>query len=213
VVVSLDNLKNSKPMKNGQDSACVVFKNIEMLKKNNVLFSIISVLDITKTTNGSNSAKYITENKVQWKMVIPTNFNFKDKVDDAIKIFKNALDILKEEKYPKHYVDFCGICPMNDRNFFICGCGENLLSINPNLDLTICNGLNNAVLGKFDVNLDEIIKNSKRNEYFYKDTIMQKCYDCFLLQKCYGGCKIFHETSIAFNTCRMKNPRRRAAGY
>jgi uncharacterized protein len=67
IQVSLDDLHNSKPLKNGVSSSSIVLKNIEQLEKANICYSINSVFDYEKSgTNGLKElVKYILTKKIR----------------------------------------------------------------------------------------------------------------------------------------------------
>jgi radical SAM protein with 4Fe4S-binding SPASM domain len=188
--VSFDGFNFSKPI-NGISTSDISIKNMNTLYDKKIKFSVYCVLN-NKTTSLLDTAKFLYEKDVFFKLVIPTTY---DNSYDENLIKKIILELKDFYKNKKILFDFQGYFTNN----MMCSCGKNFISILPDLTISPCNGEINISLGKFDKNFLNELRNNPNNKLFRENIIPSHCKNCEIYVICKGGCKEVHTDLTRLN--------------
>jgi radical SAM protein with 4Fe4S-binding SPASM domain len=213
IQVSLDDLDQSKPLKNNQNSPETVLKNIQKLQQAKIRFSINTVLNLETTEIIKDLAEYVCllktpqKNNIDWGLTISYAENDNAKIAVAVKILKDAITILKKNNYDISRKLRIQNIRLSDVN---CNChaGTPLsFAIGTNLEVYSCQSMiDKKPLGYFDENIKHLLESSVDNRYFYNRTLLPQCTDCTVLQWCRGGCRAINlkDRKATEVTCRIK---------
>lgn len=193
IQISLDDLENGKPFRDGQSSSEIVLKNIQKLQTRNIRFSINTVLDITKTKSLIPMANFVSSFKnLEWGLNASYTEKDKTKIEKVIKIFdecifqlvKNGFDIYNKLRFYNVTVgQFRGGCTT----------GVNSFAIGTNLEIWPCQAMcDQEFLEYFDEDIKETLMTSPLNEYFRERKMRPECSECTILGLCRGGCRATH---------------------
>jgi radical SAM protein with 4Fe4S-binding SPASM domain len=207
IQVSLDDLEDSKPLKNGESSSSIVLKNIEQLREAKISFSINTVFDYSKTKSLKKLADYVCSvNPSQWGLSASFTINEETYIDEIIDQIKLGLLRLKDN----------GFNVLNNLRFYnevvaqpgrTCEAGVSIFALGTNLEIWPCQSMiDQPPLGYFDENFTELLATSEGNKYFKNRTLLPQCTDCSVLNWCRGGCRAVHlsDMKAVEITCRIK---------
>jgi radical SAM protein with 4Fe4S-binding SPASM domain len=206
IQVSLDDLNNSKPLHTGESSAKVTLQNIKKLSEANVSFSINTVLDTDKTENLADLVEYICSLKnVDWGLNASYTLADETKAEKAIKLFKDAITELNKHNYNVYNrLRFYNMTL--SRKWGSCTAGTSIFALGTNLEVWPCQTLiDKPPLGYFDAHINDLLKTSEGNRYFYNRTLLPQCTDCNILEYCRGGCRSVHQDEQCVKvTCKIR---------
>ncbi|KKR80601.1 MAG: Radical SAM domain protein [Candidatus Daviesbacteria bacterium GW2011_GWA2_40_9] len=112
--------------------------------------------------------------------------------------FKKIIDqIIRLQDKTKLHIGFCTAVPfcldarLPEYGLLAnCGAGVSLLVISPDGEVRICNQSDTSYGNILKHNLIEIWKDKNLDEFRNKSWVIVPCKDCFLFNKCLGGCKV-----------------------
>jgi sulfatase maturation enzyme AslB (radical SAM superfamily) len=162
IQVSLDDLENSKPLVSGESSAKVTRNNIDKLLKNDIGFSINTVLDIEKTQSLNKMANYVaTMPNLTWGLNGSYTLKDADRVDDMLSIFKDAVLILFGNGFDVYRrLRFYNMVLENASG--TCSAGINVFALGTNLEMWSCQSIiDKKPMGYFDERFEDTLKNSE----------------------------------------------------
>jgi radical SAM protein with 4Fe4S-binding SPASM domain len=205
IQVSLDDLENSKPLKDGKSTSEVTMKNIERIKKAGVAFSINTVLDLDRTQNLNKMVNYVSRLGVVWGLNGSYTLDDDSRIEEMIGVFKEAVLILYGNSFDV-YRRFRFYNMVLENPQAVCTAGVNVFALGTNLEMWPCQSMiSEKSIGYFDENFKQLLETSEENKYYRERTMLQECTDCSILQWCRGGCRPQHSNKKCMETvCRIK---------
>jgi radical SAM protein with 4Fe4S-binding SPASM domain len=190
ISVSLDGLEYSKPYKNGATSSFDVIKNLEILKRHEIIPHIMTTIPNDNLSQLPQLSKYIFKNNLTWRISLDYFYNENDS-ENIIGIFQNILKKAIDYDYPLHKIRFnnCGI-----NNYNSCCAGEKLFAIDTNGNIYQCQTLlGQKPLG--NILHDNILKVLK--------PIKHKTCECPIFSSCNGDCPLYNNGKHKDVFCRI----------
>ena len=203
--VSLDDMENQKPLKNGKSSSEITLENVVKLMAHSVAFSFNTVLDISKTKSLIPLINYICSFKKKfWGLNASYTSNDKESIKQTKIIFKEAVDYLVTKNFSLNELRFYNMTVNQPGN--TCSAGRNIFAIGTDLEVWACQSLvDTKPLSYFDERILDTLKELEENKYFYERRLLPECIDCNILQWCRGGCRATHQNKdVIAVTCDIK---------
>jgi radical SAM protein with 4Fe4S-binding SPASM domain len=189
-LISLDSLRMSKPI-NGISSSKKTMEVINKInaKKPDFHLWCICVYENQSIDEMLELAEFAVKNLKYWRVALARPVHHTK--EQILEVVKPVIKYLHDNNYSGTF-DFEGWDLVNKNNISGCPCGQDFLSIYPNLDVSPTNGENLITLGKFNWNIPELV-NHQDNTYYREDMRPDICSQCELKSKCDGGCKSNHK--------------------
>jgi radical SAM protein with 4Fe4S-binding SPASM domain len=207
--VSLDDLINSKPLKDGSSSSLKTVENLLKIKRRGMekSISINTVLDVDKTESLIPLVNFICKEfpNNTWGLNASYTEGDSTKTEKILKIFKEGISYLKEKGFDiKNNLRFYNMV-VGQSQGGCCAGTDSMFSIGTNLEVWACQSLlDKEPLGPYDENIISTLQNPA-NEKFYNQEIYKNCAWCPIIEFCKGGCRVVYSNpDIMDNTCKIK---------
>ena len=217
---STDEKLNSKlrQTKNGEDINKLFKKNLEILKKNKINYSIRGTLtkfnakkNILENMNyhyGSSIYSFKQISDKNKEELIPSNEIFENIIEDFIEDFLLNKDI---KKMPESINAVIKVLKEKKQKKLYCSAGSSMITISSNGDIHMCHRMAGTDIFKigniYNISNNEYIKviESKIKKYLNYDNYLEaECNKCWIRNFCFGGCFQEQEASKNFNKKNKK---------